>query len=207
MAELPRPAAFIMADQVLYVHNPTWNIAEGTGDTERIGRKIQNAYMTVAFRYRHLGESPLSPFPRMAEDSHLRLLVIRGQPHAPTSTALDPDPTGVTPTDVFLDDTRPLLSPVDTNRWTVVYDRLYHVTASLDQGVLAHHGHTVYKRNIRIPWGKNLVYWDDTVSSTQSRLKGLTQYICFTAHFEGANDNGERVGLIDLSCQFRFKDA
>lgn len=208
MARLPRDDAFIMLDDFLYVHNPTWNIPEGTGDAERIGRKIQNAFMTVSFRYRHLGQSPLGPtFPRQAEDSHLRMLVIRGQPHAPTSVGFDPDPVGVQDTDVFLDPASMLVSPVDTNRWKVVFDRVFHVTSVEPQTTQAHPGHTIIVRNIHIPWGKQLVYWDETADGTQSRLKGSTQYLLFTASFSGANNTGERIGLIDFSCQFRYKDA
>jgi len=117
------------------------------------------------------------------------------------------DPTGLTPADVFYNPTNPHYSQVDKNRWTVVKDRLWHVSAQTEPGTLLHPGHTTIKRNMIIPWGRNLVFDTDTATSSLSFLKGSEQYLVFVASFAAGTNSGERVGTLDVSSQFHFKDA
>jgi len=197
-----------MTDGTIYVHNPTYQVQPHVGDLNRIGRKIQNGRLTISFGYEHLGESPIIPFSRVSPDSYLRMFVIRSPTKVPTGVGFSSNPSGISPPEVFYDPLQPCWSPIDENKWDVVYDRVFRIKANTDTVLVAPNiWATTIRRNIRVKWGKNLVYEDDTSTALNSFLKGKEQYLCFVASFPGGTQNGERIGNLYINCQFRFKDA
>lgn len=199
----------LMTDGTIYVHNPTYQIVPGTGDNNRLGRKIQRGRLTVNFGYEHLGESPITPFPRITPESYIRMFVVRSAvSKIPTAIGYSANPSGINPAEMFYEASQPLWSPIQENRWEVVYDRVFKAKATTDDVLITPNTWTsLIRRNIRIPWGKRLVYEDETGAASQSFLRGKEQYLCFVASFVQGSQNGERIGTLTTNCQFRFKDA
>jgi len=194
-----------MTDRTMYVHNPTYNVFEGVGDNERIGRKIQNGRLQISFQFDHLGTDLLNNV--IAADSYLRMLVLSStRIHIPTSSGFDTNPPGLTSVDVFYDGAKPHYSPVDRNKWTVHMDKVFHPMARVNS-VLTDSWISTSRRRINIRWPRNMTYYQDTQSSAQSLLTGREMYLVFVASFPNAAAVGERIGRLAVSGQFFYKDA
>lgn len=209
--ELPDQTIAPMTDATMYVHNPTYQIQEGTNDNERIGRKIQNAVLHVSFEYNHSGRNSVNTF-TIADTSYLRMLLLAStRIKVTTTTGFDPNPAGLNAADVFYSGTKTNFSPVDRNRWTVLFDRTYkahnftapNTITSPNTGKTG----TIMRKNMRFKLGKHLTYYENTTFTTQSLLTGREYYLVFVATIPGGTGGGELVGDLDTNCQLHYKDA
>jgi len=209
--ELPDQAIAPMTVRTMYVHNPTYQILEGTNDNERIGRKIQNAMLHVSFQYVHIGRNVTSTAV-ISDTSYLRMLLLAStRIKQTTTTGFDPNPAGLNPADIFYSGTKTSFSPVDRNRWTVLYDKRFKATLITDPNLLTStnvgKAGSVIRKNIRIPLGKHLTYYENTTFTTQSLLTGREYYLCFVADFPASTGAGEPAGDLDTNCQLHYKDG
>jgi len=200
-----------MTDATVYVHNPTFQILEGTNDDQRIGRKIQNAVLHVSFEYNHVGRNAVDTF-TIADTSYLRMMILTStRIKVGTTTGFDPNPAGLNGADIFYNGTKTNFSPIDRNRWGVIFDRTYKCTLVTDPNSIAstNVGKTgsIIRKNMRFRLGKNLTYYENTQLTTQSLLTGREFYLCFVATIPAGTGGGERVGDLDTNCQLHYKDA
>jgi len=199
-----------MEQNETYVFNPTYQIGQGDGSGERIGRKITGAFCVIGFEASLLANSTNILLSTPSQHAYLRLLVVtsRAIKFGAVNTVPNNNPGGLTAGDIFYFPTVPVTSSVDKNRWTVVMDRMYSIkrfiepTATLDNPNPS--GPTILKRNIRVPLPKSITYRDDGVANS-TLLQAETYIIWVASWYTGAlNDHVFRMtphGTI------RFKDA
>lgn len=194
-----------MGGQQTYVFNPQFQIAQGVGSGSRVGRKIQNAYMRLSFRYTHRGEDVATV--NVADKSVLRLLVLRSRAIKTAGVAsnnLQVDPAFLLGSDIFYHPGGSnTFSQVDKNKWTVLMDRVYTSYRNLDTA--SNLTNYVQRRNIYIPLPKNIIYRDDQPVAN-SYSTGTETYIVFVAGWRGSLST-DNVGYLEPSGTIRFKDA
>lgn len=189
-----------------YVFNPLYQIAPGVGSGSRIGRKIQNAYMTLRVRYSHHGENAAGI--NIAQSSRMRVLHLHSKvvdTAAVASALFQLNPGGMAVGDIFrhVGAGVEVFSEVDTNRWKVLSDRIIsaHRWYNEDQTT-----GTVAK--FMFPLGKKVTYRDDTVNA---QVLGGQHYIVIVGGFHaatpGAPGVGDRAGSVSPVGTIRWTDA
>lgn len=199
--------AFTMGAATNFVFNPTYQIGQGDGSGERIGRKIQNAYMLLGFEANMIADA-VAPGGADSQTAYLRLLVIRSRAikFGTVSTVFTANPGGMTPGDVFYFQNNPVTSQVDQNRWTVLMDRMYKVTQQVPKDIAGvPSGPVILKRNIRIPLPKVCTYRDDTVGN--SVLSQAETYVLFVCDFYTSTSILDPAFNITPTATIRFTDA
>lgn len=197
---------FLLNTNETRVFNPTFQIAQGDGSGERIGRKIQNAYCILGFEASYTGDAQILPSVA-AQTGYMRMLVLRSRSIKTGSVGVIPpsNPAGMTAGDIFYHALNPVTSQVDKNRWTVLLDRMYKVTLSLPKTLGVPTGPTILRRNIRIPLPKTCTYRDDNLAN--STLTQAETYIVWVADYYTSASGGESTFSITPTATIRFKDA
>lgn len=200
-----------MGGNQAYVYNPLYQITQGIGSGNRVGRKISNVSMRLSFRYTHRGEEALV-FANVAEESTIRLLVLSSRAIKTAGTAgnnLLANPTFMSQADIVRDASLGFgsISTVDKNKWTVVKDKTWKCHRYFDDtGAIgaAPHAGCVFKKNMRIRLPRSVVYRDDTGSNSFSTT--TETYIVFMAGWEGSVGS-DFVGELHTQGEIRYKDA
>lgn len=199
---------FVITSGNTYVFNPLYQVAPGTGSGSRIGRKIQNAYMKLAFRICHLGDNII--LQKLAERSQVRVMHLRSKvldSAGVVSNTMQLNPPGMTQAEIFLTSNNSnnyaTYAEIDKNKWEVLKDVIY--TQEINVGDLR--TSRVIKRWF-MPLGRKVTYRDDTTNSMV--LQGQ-HYLVVVGAFCGSADGipgvGDRVAEFHPHAQIQYTDA
>lgn len=202
-----------MGGQTTYVlPAASFQIAQGDGSDQRVGRKITNASMRIVVNYSHLGEN--AAFVNLWEDSWIRMLVLRSRAiktAGVTSTGLQVDPVNLQVGNIFRQTASSNLphADVETRSWTVLKDVKWRSWRNLD-GV----GDSVPTnqiRKFRIPLGKNLTFISGDLFGYFVQAETYVVFVagsCGSINGVGTSTTPtDNVGTISVTGEIMFKDA
>jgi len=197
-----------------YVWTPSWQIAQGDGSNQRIGRQISNASCVINLTYVHNGEGSGPAFTNRAEESVIRCLVLRSRAiktAGVTSTALQINPASMAIGNIFRWSVGQnyLTSSVETRTWTVLKDFRLKSHRILDS--LGDYTTVQSYRKFRFRIGKKLRFLD---GDNFGYFVGAETYLVFVCGFVGTANGidvsalaSDNVGTIQVSGEIMFKDA
>jgi len=196
-----------------YVFCPSWQITQGIGSGQRVGRKISNAYVKLNCVYTHNGENDI--FVNIAQSSFIRMLVLRSRAiktAGVVSQSLQVDPGNLTAANVFFytATSKSFFSDVDKRTWTVKKDVTWR-SSQIDNNGAADMTAQVTRKKFIIPLGKKCTFIS---GDSNGYFVGPETYIVFVAGWSGtiagadaAGDNSSNVGTLNVTGQIYFKDA
>lgn len=203
-----------MKSNILYVFNPSWQIQQGSGSSQRIGRSIRNLNVKLNFAYTHQGTDSLGA--RKHPSSVLRMLVLT-TPSVKTAALTDPDsfvtnPVGMSSQvqgQVFYELINHGIARVDNKIWTVHKDVSFEAHSVSDVNVASGlSGNTVIRKNIYIPIHKRCTYRNyNTTEALNGFLSESEVYICFIASASGALPLLDNMGSLVTSGIMEWEDA
>lgn len=196
-----------------YVYCPSWQIPQGDGGGERIGRRISNAYVRLSVGYAHNGED--FAYVNYAEASWIRMLVIRSRAiktAGVTAQTLQVNPVNLQVGNIFYHTgaQNNIFSNIEKRTWTVIKDVKWMGHRGLDGGIGDLSTRMIPKK-FKIPLGKSCTF---ILGDNYSHFVGPETYIVFifgapgiingtNASF-GATHN---VGTISVTGEIYFKDS
>lgn len=198
--------AFTLNSGITRVFNPTYQIGQGDGSGERVGRKIQQAFCVLGMEATMTADG--STFPGVnSQNAYMRLLVLTSRAVKFGAVGVVPtaNPAGIGPIDIFYFPNNPVTSQVDKNKWTVVRDMVFVSRRFIQPTAGDPSGPVVIRKRIRVPLPKLITYRDD--GAANSTLTGSETYIVLVGDYYTSAVSGDPVYTVTLHGTIHFKDA